>query len=298
MTLPLTILGGYLGAGKTTLINKLLAGRHGKRLTVLVNDFGAINIDAGLIAEHDSDTISLANGCACCQLQDDALKQLQELAAMPDPPDHILVEASGAGEPARLAYLGFGVSGLQLSGIYVAIDAETIATKQHDKFTGKLVKRQIAQADFCLLTKADLTEDDGAAAHGIIGSLTDAPIAEPDDKVLADMLSGAPFSLRSSALRLDEADLSRRNPTEGWMKADELFDSFTLTADAPLDLEKLTALLDTLPLVRGKGHTGTHRLQLVGQRYTLIEADNRRAELVFIAEKGKVDWEKVEEALT
>ncbi len=298
MTLPLTILGGYLGAGKTTLINRLLAGHHGKRLTVLVNDFGAINIDAGLIAEHDGDTISLANGCACCQLQDDALKQLQELAAMPDPPDHILVEASGAGEPARLAYLGFGVSGLQLSGIYVAIDAETIAAKQHDKFTGRLVQRQIAQADFCLLTKADLTEDEGAAAHGLIGGLTDAPIAEPDDNVLADMLSEAPFSLGSSALGLDEADLSRRNPTEGWMKADELFDSFTLTADAPLDLEKLTALLDTLPLVRAKGHTGTHRLQLVGQRYTLIEADNRRAELVFIAEKGKVDWEKVEEALT
>ena len=294
MTLPLTILGGYLGAGKTTLINKLLAGHHGKRLTVLVNDFGAINIDAGLIAEHKGDTISLANGCACCQLQDDALKQLQELAAMPDPPDHILVEASGAGEPARLAYLGFGVSGLQLSGIYVAIDAETIAAKQHDKFTGKLVKRQIAQADFCLLTKADLTEDDGAAALGIIGGLTDAPIAEPDDNVLADILSGAPFSLRSSAPRLDEADLSRRNPTEGWMKADELFDSFALTADAPLDLEKLTALLDALPLVRAKGHTGTHRLQLVGERYTLVEADTRRAELVFIAEKGKVDWGAVE----
>ncbi|MGB1464406.1 MAG: GTP-binding protein, partial [Parvibaculales bacterium] len=75
MTLPLTILGGYLGAGKTTLINQLLSGTHGKRLTVLVNDFGAVNIDAGLIAEHNGDTISLANGCACCQLQDDALKQ-------------------------------------------------------------------------------------------------------------------------------------------------------------------------------------------------------------------------------
>ncbi|MCH1486932.1 MAG: GTP-binding protein, partial [Alphaproteobacteria bacterium] len=74
MTLPLTILGGYLGAGKTTLINRLLSGntslRGGKRLTVLVNDFGAVNIDAGLIAEHNGDTISLANGCACCQLQD------------------------------------------------------------------------------------------------------------------------------------------------------------------------------------------------------------------------------------
>ena len=244
MTLPLTILGGYLGAGKTTLINRLLAGHHGKRLTVLVNDFGAVNIDAGLIAEHNGDTISLANGCACCQLQDDALKKLQDLAALDTPPDHILVEASGAGEPARLAYLGFGVSGLQLSGIYVAIDAETIAAKQHDKFTGRLVQRQIAQADFCLLTKADLTDDEGAAAHGLIGGLTDAPIADPDDNVLADMLSGAPSALPQAA-------------AEAPLYADSLFDSFTLTSDAPLDLEKLTALLDTLPLARAKGHTGT-----------------------------------------
>ena len=284
MTLPLTILGGYLGAGKTTLINRLLSGTHGKRLTVLVNDFGAINIDAALIAEHDGDTISLANGCACCQLQDDAFKQLQDLAALDTPPDHILVEASGAGEPARLAYLGFGVSGLQLSGIYVAIDAETIAAKQHDKFTGRLVQRQIAQADFCLLTKADLTEDKGAAAHDLIGRLTDAPIAEPDDNVLADMLSGAPSALPQAA-------------ADAPLFADSLFDSFTLTADAPLDIEKLSALLDTLPLARAKGHTGTHRLQLVGQRYTLIEADTRPAELVFIAEKGKVDWGAVENNL-
>jgi len=285
MTLPLTILGGYLGAGKTTLINRLLAGHHGKRLTILVNDFGTINIDADLITAHQGDTISLANGCACCQLQDDALKQLQVLAAMPNPPDHILVEASGAGEPARLAYLGFGVNGLQLSGIYVAIDAETIAARQHDKFTGKLVQRQIAQADFCLLTKTDLTDDDGTTAHGLIGRLTDAPIAKPDDKVLADMLSGAPSNLPQAAANAP-------------LFADTLFDSFTLTANAPLDLEKLTALLDALPLARAKGHTGTHRLQLVEERYTLIEADTRPTELVFIAEKGKVDWGEVEAAVT
>ena len=166
---------------------------------MLVNDFGAVNIDAGLIAEHNGETISLANGCACCQLQDDALKQLQELAGMDAPPEHVLVEASGAGEPARLAYLGYGVSGLQLSGIYVAIDAETIATKRNDKFTGKLVQRQIAQADFCLLTKADLTPDNGSAARALISQLTDAPIAAPDDEVLADMLSGAASALPDMA---------------------------------------------------------------------------------------------------
>jgi G3E family GTPase len=284
MTLPLTILGGYLGAGKTTLINRLLTRHHGKRLTVLVNDFGAVNIDAGLIAEHNGDTISLANGCACCQLQDDALKQLQELAALDTPPDHVLVEASGAGEPARLAYLGYGVSGLALCGIYVAIDAETIATKQNDKFTGKLVQRQIAQADFCLLTKADLTDDGGAAAQALISKLTDAPIAEPHENVLADMLSGAPSTLPEAA-------------AEAPLFADRLFDSFAFTADAPVDIEKLETLLTRLPLARAKGHTGTHRLQLVGDRYTLIEAEKRPAELVFIAEKGKVDWEEVERTL-
>lgn len=291
MSLPLTILGGYLGAGKTTLINRLLSGTHGNRLTILVNDFGAINIDADLIAEHAGDTISLANGCACCQLQDDALKQLQELAAMTDPPDHILVEASGAGEPARLAYLGYGVSGLQLAGVYVAIAADTLAVRRKDKFTGKLVGRQIAQADFCLLTKTDLTADDGMAARALLNEMTDAPIAVPDDAMLHDMLQS------TSGFQLDEADLSRRNLTEGWMKADDLFDSFAYTGDAPLDVEKLTALLDTLPLLRAKGHTGTHRLQLVGDRYTLVEAETRTPELVFIAEKGKVDWGEVEQRL-
>jgi G3E family GTPase len=282
--IPLTILGGYLGAGKTTIINRLLAGYHGKRLTVLVNDFGAINIDAGLIAEHNGDTISLANGCACCQLQDDALKQLQELAAQATPPDHILVEASGAGEPAKLAFLGYGITGLQLAGVYTAIDAETIAAKQNDKFTGRLVKRQIAQADFCLLTKADLTPDDGAAARALISQLTDAPLATPDDAVLADMLTGAP-----SALPLAAADAP--------LFADDLFDSFALTADAPLDVDKLEAVLTSLPLLRAKGHCGTHRLQLVGDRYTLIAADTRPAALVFIAAKGAIDWPALEAAL-
>ena len=282
--IPLTILGGYLGAGKTTLINRLLSGDYGKRLTVLVNDFGAINIDADLIAEHAGDTISLANGCACCQLQDDALKQLQELAAMPTPPDHILVEASGAGEPARLAYLGFGITGLQLAGVYVAVAADNLAARRQDKFTGRLVQRQIAQADFCLLTKTDLTEDDGAAARAMLQAMTDAPITAPDDDVLQDMLSSIATPLPAQA---EDAPLF----------ADALFDSFAYTGDKPIGVEALKAVLDTTPLIRAKGHTGTHRLQAVGARYTLVEAETRTPALVFIAEKGKVDWREVEKRL-
>lgn len=280
MNLPLTILGGYLGAGKTTLINRLLAGEHDKRLTILVNDFGAINIDADLIAEHAGDTISLANGCACCQLQDDVLAQLQSLAAAEEKPDHILIEASGAGEPARLAYLGYGIKGLHLAGVYVVVAADTLAARRKDKFTGRLVQRQIAQADFCLLTKTDLTGDDGATAYRLLTEMTEAPIAAPDDDVLADMLSAAETRLPNEG---DTAPLY----------ATDLFDSFTYTGDAPLDIDALKAVLETLPLIRAKGHTGTHRLQAVGDRYTLIEAETRAPQLVFIAEKGKVDWDAI-----
>ncbi len=276
--IPLTILGGYLGAGKTTLINRLLENPNGKRLTILVNDFGAINIDAGLIAAHHGDTISLANGCACCQLQDDALHQLQMLAASDTPPDQIIVEASGAGEPARLAYLGFGISGLQLAGIWVTIDATTLDAKRQDKFVGKLVKRQIAQADYCLLSKTDLSEDGGAQTRRILESMTDAPIATPSDAVLADMLSPTSAPLPA---------LGCKAP----LFASDLFDTLSFTADAPLPIEALTALLEEIAprLARAKGHTGTHRLQLVGHRYTLIAAETRTPELVFIAEKNQLD---------
>ena len=161
--IPLTILGGYLGAGKTTLINKLLAhmpaqDEQAPRFTVLVNDFGAINIDAGLIADHQGDTISLTNGCACCQLQDNVLAQLTALSEQENRPDHILIEASGE-EPARLAYLGYGSPGIRLEAVPVAVDA-LLSQKLKDKFVGGLVRCQIEQADILIATKTDLPDAD------------------------------------------------------------------------------------------------------------------------------------------
>src|SRR5689334_9991881 len=101
MAIPLTVIGGFLGAGKTTLVNHLLRGGHGRRIAVMVNDFGAINIDAELVADRAADTISLANGCICCSIGDSLMLALIELLHRPDPPEHLVIEASGVADPAR-----------------------------------------------------------------------------------------------------------------------------------------------------------------------------------------------------
>jgi len=93
LTLPVTVIGGYLGAGKTTLINHLLRTANGMRLAVLVNEFGALSIDEDLIEAEQDDIISIAGGCICCSFGDDLSAALMDICAFKPPPDHILIEA-------------------------------------------------------------------------------------------------------------------------------------------------------------------------------------------------------------
>lgn len=98
--IPVTVLTGFLGAGKTTLMNRILNGDHGLRVAVLVNDFGSLNIDAELIVGVESDVISLANGCICCTIRDDLIETTMQTINRPERPEYILLEASG-GWPIR-----------------------------------------------------------------------------------------------------------------------------------------------------------------------------------------------------
>lgn len=97
--LPFTVIGGFLGAGKTTLLNHWLRHADGQRLAVLVNDFGALNIDAGLIKAHSGDTIALTNGCVCCQIGDDLSMALIGVLQQRERFDAVVVEASGVSDP-------------------------------------------------------------------------------------------------------------------------------------------------------------------------------------------------------
>ncbi len=100
--LPITLIGGFLGAGKTTLLNSLLTQGDGRRLAVLVNDFGELNIDAKLIVKVEGQTMELANGCICCSIRDDLIAGVENLLASDPPPEQLLIETSGVSDPINI----------------------------------------------------------------------------------------------------------------------------------------------------------------------------------------------------
>ena len=163
---PLTLLGGFLGAGKTTLLNHLLGASHGRRVAVLVNDFGAINIDASLVRRHAGETLELANGCICCSLGNNLMFTLIDLLERPEPPEHLLIEASGVADPARLAQIALADPGLDLDGVLVVVDAAGVRQQADDPYVGETVRRQLASADLLVLNKRDLLDEADAVALG------------------------------------------------------------------------------------------------------------------------------------
>jgi G3E family GTPase len=157
MTLPLTVIGGFLGAGKTTLLKHLLENANGRRLAVLINDFGALNIDASLIKATGADSIELSNGCVCCSLGDDLVEQLVLLEKSAERFDHVVIEASGVGDPWKIAQIGMVAGAYRLDSVIVVVDIATIAEHLTDDLVSDVVLRQVARADLIAANKADTT---------------------------------------------------------------------------------------------------------------------------------------------
>ncbi|MEC8143630.1 MAG: GTP-binding protein [Pseudomonadota bacterium] len=158
-TIPITLIGGYLGAGKTTLINKLLSYPGlPPGVAVLVNDFGDVNIDESLIRSESDDgtVIGLSNGCICCSISDDlskALDELRELAVQ-----RVIMETSGVAEPARV-WRHCHYPGFTPVACVVLVDASNHAARSQDKYVGNLVRAQAAQAHLHVVSKTDLNPD-------------------------------------------------------------------------------------------------------------------------------------------
>ena len=162
--IPMVVLGGWLGAGKTTLVNRLLRAADGERIAVVVNDIGEVNLDADLVAARDGDTVELTNGCVCCSIGDSLAMTLRDLVLDDRPPDRLVVEASGVAEPDRVASYG-DRRRIRPDGIVVAVDATDVVARAADRTYGPLVVRQVGAAEVIVVTKVDLAADGGAAAR-------------------------------------------------------------------------------------------------------------------------------------
>ena len=180
---PVTIITGYLGSGKTTVMNELLRNKGSEKIAVIVNDMGSINIDASLIkstnvAQHDVSMVELSNGCICCTLQDAFMNQINNIADNKDV-EKILVEASGISDPSAIAagfieYQRMGLSkNVYLDSIVCVADADRIYTEFLDDLKGAdspyadqdpdIINLVIDQIEFCntiLLNKCDLLSAD------------------------------------------------------------------------------------------------------------------------------------------
>lgn len=151
--LPLIVISGYLGAGKTTLINRVLAEDHGLKLMVMVNDFGAINIDAALIAEASEDTMTLTNGCVCCTMGADLFMAIGDVLDREQRPDHLVIEASGIADPARIAQVAQAEPDLVYGGIVTVVDGLSFEMLARDDQIGAQVAGQVSAADLILISK-------------------------------------------------------------------------------------------------------------------------------------------------
>lgn len=156
--IPVLILSGHLGAGKTTVLNQLLAS-GGARIGVIINDFGSVNVDAGLVAGQIDDPVSITGGCLCCIEDPDQLESaLRKLSAPALALDVIVIEGSGVAEPPALIHivLSTTVKRVRFAGLVEVVDAAHVAQAEAD---GWDLRTHVRAAAMVLLTKTDLIQD-------------------------------------------------------------------------------------------------------------------------------------------
>ncbi len=295
---PILLVAGFLGAGKTTVVNELLAHAEGRRIAAVVNDFGAISIDAELIAGAGDGVVSLTNGCICCSLEGDLLRTLAAILRRSPRPDCIVIETSGVADPADI------VRNLMDPMIWREAPLETVlcvvdATTPPAKLNDPLLRSQLRAADVLALSKTDLVDASGRERiRNAVKAVRPAALALDalHGQIPAELLFPT-YPDRAPAPR----DPGRRRP------ASDRFETLSWTSDQPVSLRCLQHAIDRLApkLARAKGlfeaveQPGRQLVfQLAGGRATLAPAAASSlglpgARVVFIAEIGVLSTAEV-----
>ena len=280
MRVPVTVFSGYLGAGKTTLINRLLREDHGLRLAILVNDFGAINIDEALIENQEDGVVALQNGCVCCDLSQELGMSLNGILTRGDTPDHILIEASGISDPVAIANAASNDARLTHGGVVTVVDGPQLAEQVADADIGDQVKAQVAAADLVLVNKVEALDEDLEQLLSDLGARTPAVAS---DAPLAQIL-------------LDMVPLPRhKSPTPhpayvAWRhQSDRVFDRMKLG-------EKLAARPKGMYRLKGFVLTnrGAYEVHAVGRNVEAKRVEATENLLVALGPKGRVTVEEIE----
>ena len=272
---PAIVIGGYLGAGKTTLVNHLLRHAGGRRIAVLVNDFGEVSIDADLIVGAEDGVLSQAGGCVCCSFGGDLVGALAELLQRQPRPEVLLIETSGVGIPSVVARAAALVPGLRVEATVVVADAPTVQDRAADRYVGDTVRQQLEDADLLLLNQTDRVEAGSLArlkawwatghprtplwpavraqvpAEVVLGFQV-RYVEGPADSAPAEK---APWAERTAALGLMSAQPRLAPRAQAVAPAADVFESGLLHLHGPVDVQALIAgwEADAGRLVRAKG---------------------------------------------
>ena len=336
---PVTVITGFLGSGKTTLIRHLLENAQGKRLAVLINEFGSVGVDGDILRScalencPAENILELANGCICCTVADDFIPTIETLMAMPEKPDHILIETSGLALPKPLlkAFDWPAIrSRITVDGVITVADTEAVAAGRfaadvkavdaqrraddnidHESPLCEVFEDQISCADIVLLSKADLvSEADMAKARAMVEAeaprrLPILPLTEGqiDPRVVLGIGAAA------------EDDIEARPSHHDGQDEHEHDDFDTVVIDLP-EIDDVDTLVDAITrlareqdILRVKGYvaiTGKPMrllIQAVGERVrhqydSPWGAGPRHSRLVVIAEHDNVDEAAIRQMLT
>lgn len=303
---PVTVLTGFLGAGKTTLLNRILTSDHGLAVGVLVNDFGSINIDEQLVVGIDDQMISLANGCVCCQINDELVDAIAALVDRPERLEYVLVEASGVADPMGIAMtLGNDrvKDEVRLDAIVSVVDVEQVF-EYPDIIDLKL--RQIGFSDIVLLNKIDLADPGQLRdVHDWIDERIPRvrKIETKHCDVALDLVLGV--GTYADAARSE----ARAHVEESHSAAP--FRSHTYTTDRQMNVDSLRTTIKRLPayVVRCKGIIATRErpnrrtvLQSVGRRSTFESGEawgtrTPRSDIVIIGTTTGFDPSELDDLL-